>query len=279
MLYKYLGVDRFDVLENQQIRFTQPAVFNDPFENKPVINSIAPEDEARRQFNELLPDCLRDAYQALPPEFRSVLPYDQFLLYATQQMDREMPNALKLLDNMKPMVQDGLGDFTSKIGILSLSECPDELLMWAHYASSHAGFVIGFDNQHSYFDSRKGPGDELRHLRKVKYVDQRPNLPMVELTGDEMFLTKSSHWAYENEWRILRPLQEADRVIDAGPEAIYLFSFPPEIIRTVIFGHCISSDLRNKILAILRSNMDYSKVEILQTKIDSQEYKLDFELV
>ncbi len=279
MLYKYLGVDRYDVLENQYIRFTQPAVFNDPFEIRPVINSIVPEDEARRQLKELLPDRLRDAYQSLPLEFRSILPYDQFLLFAKQQMDREMPNALKLLDQLKPMAQDGLWDFASKIGILSLSEWPDELLMWAHYASSHAGFVIGFDNQHSYFDSRKGPGDELHYLRKVKYVDQRPNLPMNELTGDDMFLTKSSHWAYENEWRILRPLQEADRVIDKGSEAIYLFSFPPEIIRTVILGHCISDELRNKILAVLRSNMGYSKVEILQAKIDSQDYKLDFELV
>lgn len=263
MLYKYSGVDRFDVLETHHIRFTQPAVFNDPFENKPVVSSIAPEDEARRQLKEMLPGCLRDAYQTLPPEARSILSFDQFLQFAKEQMDKEMPNALNLLDKLKPMAQDGIWDFASKIGILSLSECPDELLMWAHYASSHAGFVIGFDNEHPYFDSRKKPSDELHHLRKVKYVDQRPNLPMIELTGDDLFLTKSSHWACENEWRSLRPLQEADRVIHTAPDAIYLFSFPPEIVRTVIFGHCISGELRNKLLAILRSNMDYSKAEIL----------------
>ena len=33
------------------------------------------------------------------------------------------------------------------IGVLSLSEKRDNLLMWAHYAAQHTGFVIGFDSE------------------------------------------------------------------------------------------------------------------------------------
>jgi hypothetical protein len=32
----------------------------------------------------------------------------------------------------------------SSVGVFSLSECPDNQLMWAHYASSHTGLAIGF---------------------------------------------------------------------------------------------------------------------------------------
>ncbi|MXS83744.1 DUF2971 domain-containing protein [Nitrosomonas oligotropha] len=39
MLYKYLSEDRCDVLENLKIRFSQPAVLNDPFEAYPVFHT------------------------------------------------------------------------------------------------------------------------------------------------------------------------------------------------------------------------------------------------
>src|SRR5690242_17127687 len=38
-LYKYLAAERIDVLENLLIRFTQPVVFNDPFECRPIIEN------------------------------------------------------------------------------------------------------------------------------------------------------------------------------------------------------------------------------------------------
>ena len=164
-----------------------------------------------------------------------------------------------------------------KIGILSLTENPDNLLMWAHYALNHEGFVIGFDELHPYFDCRKGLKDELRYLRKVKYVERRPNLPMIQLTGENILLTKSSQWAYENEWRILRPLQEADKVIEDSIHPIHLFSFPPEIIRTIILGDRISAGLKDRIIQIVSDKEKYTSIEVLQATQDEQEYKLNFQ--
>ncbi len=42
-LYKYVTIERFDILKYGHIRFTPPAAFNDPFELFPYIESIAPE--------------------------------------------------------------------------------------------------------------------------------------------------------------------------------------------------------------------------------------------
>ena len=33
----------------------------------------------------------------------------------------------------------------AQVGVFSLSECPDNQLMWAHYAASHTGIAIGFE--------------------------------------------------------------------------------------------------------------------------------------
>lgn len=50
MLFKYLEPDRIDVLDSNLIRFTQPADFNDPFEFKPVISTLASKEEMDEVF-------------------------------------------------------------------------------------------------------------------------------------------------------------------------------------------------------------------------------------
>ncbi|GAB7027596.1 hypothetical protein [Geotalea toluenoxydans] len=39
MLYKYLIVDRVSVLEDLEVRFSQPRALNDPFEASPLIDA------------------------------------------------------------------------------------------------------------------------------------------------------------------------------------------------------------------------------------------------
>lgn len=276
MLYKYLSPDRIDVIEHCQIRFTQSAAFNDPFEIKPHINAIAPEDELRRQLREMLPESLRKEYWNLPLDVQALLTYEQFLDFANMQMESAMPQALSLAHTLTPIGQTGIAMLADQLGILSLTETPDNLLMWAHYAASHEGFVVGFDESHPYFNCAKSAGDDLRRLSKVKYAEKRPSLPMNQLTVDDVLLTKSRQWESEKEWRILRPLLEADKVIEASPYPIHLFSFPPEIIRAIILGCRISAELKTKIIQIVSEQKKYSNVDGFQAALDDQEYKLIF---
>lgn len=44
---------------------------------------------------------------------------------------------------VRKILLDGLG---TNLGNLSLTEKPDNLLMWSHYAQQHMGFVIEFDS-------------------------------------------------------------------------------------------------------------------------------------
>jgi hypothetical protein len=48
-LYKYLVPERFDVLRNAKVRFSQPMALNDPFEMKPYFEGMA-SDLFLRQF-------------------------------------------------------------------------------------------------------------------------------------------------------------------------------------------------------------------------------------
>lgn len=108
-----------------------------------------------------------------------------------------------------------------KVGILSLSEINDDLLMWSHYSNGHKGICLEFlatDNTPFFGDAQP-----------VRYNDQRPRFDY----GDDKFtqlekiiLTKSAHWSYEKEWRILRHPERGGRPHE----------FPPELLVGVIFG-------------------------------------------
>ena len=50
-IYKYVVEERIDILQNGLIRFTQPSVFNDPFEVYPYFKAIA-DDRAVDDFME-----------------------------------------------------------------------------------------------------------------------------------------------------------------------------------------------------------------------------------
>lgn len=54
ILYKYLSGNLIKVIQNAQIRYTQFAEFNDPFEMKPNINKIVTDEEAKFLVGEKL---------------------------------------------------------------------------------------------------------------------------------------------------------------------------------------------------------------------------------
>jgi hypothetical protein len=122
------------------------------------------------------------------------------------------------------------------LGVFSLCEISDNLLMWAHYGASHSGFVLELDPNHEYFNARRTEKDEFGHLRQVRYRDVRPSASLTGLDGVDLFLVKSREWEYEREWRILRPLREADKVINAEAGDVHLFKLPSGCVKAIILG-------------------------------------------
>jgi hypothetical protein len=160
------------------------------------------------------------------------------------------------------------GKFDEVLGVLSLCEVPDSLLMWAHYGVSHTGFVLELDPTHPYFNARRTTQDEFGHLRQVCYRDVRPSANLVDLDGPEMFLVKSNEWSYEREWRVLRPLKEAHDVVNVNGEEIHLFQLPADAIKTVILGARASSTLAGQARVAIAANGQMSHVQILRCSPD-----------
>lgn len=277
MLYKYLAADRVDVLQNCMVRYTQSGAFNDPFEVKPHVSKLSEESDAYALFNEKMPEALREEYNKLPRDLKSQVPFDVFLKLAQEQLGGNTKALFyQMVEDNAPMVRQLVDDFNKLIGIFSLTEKPDNLLMWAHYASSYEGYVIGFDATHPYFHQQKTNSDEFGHIRKVEYRQNRPSLPLIEMTGVDNFLVKSTQWSYEQEWRILRPLQDANKIIDFPEFPVHLFSIPPTAFTEVILGCRMKEAKREEIITTVKNTPHFQHIRLIQSEVDEREFKLDF---
>ncbi len=167
--------------------------------------------------------------------------------------------------------------FEEHIGILCLTEVPDHVLMWAHYTDSHHGFLLEFDHTDAFFNQRKSTDDELRHLRRVSYSDKRPTLSLTEIGSFDVFLTKSKHWDYEQEWRMLVHLKDATKVVGGSLQPIHLFAFPKHAIKSVVLGSRMSADDKERIRGILSADREYSHVILRQAHEDKREYRINIE--
>ena len=127
------------------------------------------------------------------------------------------------------------------IGIVSLSENKENLLMWAHYANEHKGIVVGiadfqdsksifhdlfradalinssWEEEWSPFDGKPRPVSYRKGLRyrndKFDYDYSNISAEGADRLLFEVFMQKSDEWIYEQEHRVILRIEQADRVI------------------------------------------------------------------
>ncbi len=237
-LFKYVPLERLDILKNQEIRYTQPGALNDPFEMSVFLEYLIEPGEFEARISANLPDFAAKEYEKLPPEQRARIPLADFLSRATAATPAALPVMYQAMQRLVPFVRAQLRRVDSEMGVLSLTATADNLLMWSHYAAQHRGMVIEFDERHPIFHERRTEQDDFRHLRPVVYSGTMPAITLDNFDVVDFILTKSSEWAYEREVRILKALSDSKRSISSiAPEYdIYLFDMPSTAVKRVILG-------------------------------------------
>lgn len=279
-LYKYLRPEFSTVLRSRRLRFSQPAVFNDPFDGRPAMDRLSdsPDDA---------PAVINAIERALPAIWNTIDPglHRGFTAAAFLARLKADPTRLERIlacsgagwvqEFCESLYQDTNRDF----GVLSLTADPSHPLMWGHYAQCHKGFVIGFDGDHPWFDQRQSPDDPFNHAHEVIYATSRPVIAMLGLNAAAGIFTKSEAWSYEQEWRLVRHLDEADEIMPDNPYPIHLFTFPAEMLREVRLGFLITPQIRNAIIATINATPEYQRVEVYQADLSPTKYELDFKKV
>lgn len=242
-LYKYrtinsTGLDR--IFTNNEIFLPDPTKFNDPFDCKPKITTHKRQVNNNQFFKSLIKE-----------KFPHLTKKETQHLLATNIWIKRLKT------------QEGLEDFfkifIKGFGIYSLSETPDDILMWSHYSDSHNGICLQF--------KASIESTIFWEAYKVTYQTNYPIINIMNLGNIyqfyELFCTKSDHWFYEKERRVIK-------TPDEGGSRPY--SFEPELLTGVIVGAKMTKKDEKKICALASAHLP--EVKVFKAELDKKAYSI-----
>lgn len=224
--YKYLPCSdgALKTLTEGTIKFTCPLDFNDPFDCLPYY------DVANiNQIPSIRPDLFKAAGNR-----RGLSP--------AQRLQKKGEFVARLRNH----IVDGsfANSLLKTVGVVSLSKNPLNILMWSHYADYHKGFVIELRIPvMGYMPDIMLSTDRLLPF-PVIYQENRPKIDIGNYTKEsllnEILLTKSTNWAYEEEERV---------IAEDRPPGIFKYR-RDEILCSVIAGMRIRNENYQRLQSI-----------------------------
>jgi len=218
LIYKYVSPERvltcLPQVGNGVLRATQPVALNDPFEC--AVRSIFVE-QSEEEGNLSLSEVLTSLHP--------VTPVREFEVAAA----RKKYGSLFLRELFARQLSE-------RFGVVSFGTRPDQLLMWSHYALNCSGFVIGYDvTQLAKLTKREGGLRPVRYGESLPPILDYPVLSEGNLNG--LLSYKSSHWGYEQEWRMIVDLRDTIGTgkSDEQGQPVSVVSVPNEAVCRVYY--------------------------------------------
>ncbi len=260
VLYKYLPFGSAkSMLENLSLKFAVRNELNDPFETMPGgYLPLSPEDKSKfKNYCITNPDrmqTIKDYFSEIginintPEELHQAITSPQNIPtidYLTEEIYKKLIHRNDW-SHFEKLISENYG-------ILCLSESYNNILMWSHYADKHQGIVIGLKTE------------KFTGLKKVKYEDQRPLIPLHCMTYDttpseyeqailQVLTTKSNDWKYESEWRIFDKLSNLSYIKIKDKEMYLRKPIDASIFDEIYFGAKTSPQNQNEIKDICKKS-------------------------
>lgn len=246
-LYKYYRDQslNLDSVMSNKMWYSAPCNFNDAFDCDVAIDEQA-------IFNNILP---------LISGGRAIRKGSPKWIQYKGSLHKQIKILQKLFANQK-----------ISMGITCLSEAPDSILMWSHYANNHRGFCVSYNllalNQKLQFSAVP-----------VLYTQDRVCLHSISLDQDKLsketmslfiksITSKSTDWSYEKEWRIIQDETACGPKWDDKNKGALLDTISPS---SIILGCCASDELTS----VLMQHCQNHKIPLYKMEKDPLLYRLN----
>jgi hypothetical protein len=253
-LYRYdTAESAAKILRDGTLMFSSRRRFNDPFDCR-----VRPTFAGSREGLALYLAKRREP-KASPDRLRSMV---------REVIDRITPEAC---DEVFKRWETNILDNS---GIICLSEIRDDILMWSHYAEQHKGVCLEFrfEATASLFDLPL-PVDYRQHYPEFDFAEQFSKVSTLAAErkamrefGRMVFLTKSCHWNYEKEWRVIR------MALDEQPK-FGSSTFPPQLLTGLILGCGMREDERRALIELASAHEP--RLRIFEAIPRDREFALD----
>lgn len=251
-LYKFRSLSsatdkRFarSMIVDGELYFANPMSFNDPFDTLPAISMESTRAERDQYFSRVVGERMEGKPR---PERRRIE------LTMRRMGEREQLDAFRQAAIMT----------MGEIGVCSLTERNDHVLMWSHYADNHRGICVGIRHNASHFEGQWPLDVRYSRVRPVHNPIQRGS-PSEMIN---MMLTKADFWAYEREWRLLHTSATGG----AGARR-----YGAQCIASVHLGCRITPETRAEVLSWCAERS--APIEVYQAEPNLKTFDLQFKRV
>lgn len=263
-MFRYFPPSSVSILERGLMCFTPPTYFNDPFEMSPQVIPVRHRSHIKHQAE----DYVRESRERLNRRFGQHLGRRE-RRKKLAEFKKGMAKAIKDASvEFACEAQDAvLPNVANRYGVLCLTAVPDSLLMWAHYAQGHRGFVIEFDADHPSFATELGEPEVVRYSVRRSVYDLEREVP------PDFYLSKSIEWAYEKEWRVVRRLDLCDSIL-VDEKNYYVRRMPFGAVVSIRCG-CKTEETTKQDICFLAQKPELRHTKLYQTRVGRTEFKLD----
>jgi Protein of unknown function (DUF2971) len=243
------------VLATRTLRWSSPLLFNDPFDVPRELSFGLTPAEIVSALKEQLADLIQD-----PPEDTASLHPGVRLILETVKSGISPEVRTELLEGLKAMhhapssanldtLREMWRAWVPTFRILCLSESPNHIAMWYHYANAYRGVALEFRCVDS-LDSA------WLAARPVAYSTTKPEIYTARGWAKTLMLqvehgvrrlfdiaaySKATDWSYEHEWRITTFKRETDVGLFTD------YPFNPQELATIYLGPLIDGSDRRVI--------------------------------
>ena len=237
-LYKYRSIDKNTkrIITDNELYFSSPADFNDPYDCNIPIEKNSSEENIRKHM-------LRNISES-----------------SEEELDRDVKRIKEDPNFLHEIIKKYLNDFC---GICCFSKLYDSILMWSHYADYHKGICLKFD-------ITKDP--DLFSINLPVHYSRK--LPVFDLFScqdkifNKLIQPKFMAWKYESEVRIFKGKKDLENNKLTNQR---IFKFKNEALQEIIFG-TNASEKDIKIIKKLceksdKNHVKFSKMQLKQEKL------------
>lgn len=226
-------------LKESYLWFSPASNLNDPFDLQYRFSE--------RLWQEILDKLVDDFEQGLAKKLEE---QDKSGAGATLgQLSRRKIESEKFREDTMKLIREQI-----QYSVCCFTEQDDNILMWSHYAENHSGICLMYDLSET---------PELWPVfNPVVYSDDYPICDSYDEVNKKGIFTKSKHWSYEREWRVLNFATSGKMTINK------------KSLKGIIFGCRTRIDKAEEIVKIC-NDAGYQNLEYFKMKQNSEEYKLD----
>ena len=269
-MIRFFGDHAISTLQSKKMKVAKPSELNDPFDlsleiledtSAEVLSNLVKNEDFLNEYERWLS---REAEGDVGRARKLVGPSSVSRLYKSMtKMRCNVENNFRLLCFNDPDKIDDHG----------------MILMWSHYGNKNKGVCIHFDYNHLTRISQV--------CKPVNYpeTEERVVLHPMEAFNEDSFIakfksaifTKSRAWKYEQEKRMLVPLDKKYSLVEHDIQSGMDFvPFPVEAVTSVDVGMEANNDFKRKLFEVL-SHEEYAHVNLRQARMHDTKYKIEYD--